>query len=126
MRNLYLRLTIAAFFLLFKFGTASAQLTAACSPSYPSGSGSWYITSFALGSFTHSPSSSVHDYTAQSFTVNAGSTYSITASSLGWCCVQVLVDFNNNGSLDDPGENLAYPAYIATSPATYSFNIIIP
>src|SRR5205085_7770651 len=114
---------MVATLLLLHSALASAQLTAACSPTYSSGSSSWYISSFTLGSFTHSPSSSVHNYTTSSFTLNAGSTYSISAISQGYCGVSTAVDFNNNGVLNDPGELLTNPSYIATTPATYTFNI---
>jgi len=125
MKKIYLSL-LAGISLMLQVGTASAQLTAACSPTYSSGSTSWYVTSFTLGAFTHSPASSTHNYTNLSFTLNAGSTYAISAVSLGFCGVSTAIDFNNNGVLNDPDELLTNPSYIATSPATYNFNITIP
>ena len=125
MKKQYLKLFFACLF-LFTGTWASAQLTAACSPSYPSGGSSWRVTSFTLGSFNHSPTSTVHDYTAQSFSIVAGATASITAISQGYCAVATAIDFNNDGDFADADELFPNPTYLANSPATYTFPITIP
>jgi len=70
------------------------------------------------------------DYTAMSADVVAGSSYSATAKALSGCCsyvsqyVQIYIDFNQNGSLEDAGETLL-PNNTAMS-TTWSGNIAIP
>jgi|GEM_PF-5539777 len=66
---------------LLTAGSASAQLTPACSPSYPYGSYSWYITNVNINGFNHSPSYSVHDYTGQTLTLDAGTLYTANITS---------------------------------------------
>lgn len=126
MKKLYLHfLLLVAFLFLFPFATFS-QLTPACSPSYPSGGSSWRISSFTLGSFSHNPTSTVHDYTSQSFDMTAGISTTATIISTGWCGVGIAVDFNNDGDFNDPDEILALPPYSANDPATYTLTITIP
>lgn len=105
---------------------ANAQLTPACSATYSNPGSSWRISSFSVGNFIHNPNFNVNDYTSQSFDVDAGQTYQLTLISHGWCGVGVAADFNNDGDFDDPGELLSIPTYVASSPATYSFDITIP
>ncbi|MBS1775913.1 MAG: hypothetical protein JSS64_06490, partial [Bacteroidetes bacterium] len=129
MKSLY-KIMLVPLFILFGIGELSAQLTTACNPTYSNNDASHYTTSVSVNTvpaFSHSPAYNVHDYTAsQTITVNAGSTYSVSAITTGFIGVGVAVDFNNNGVLTDAGEILATPAYIATSPSTYTFNIVIP
>jgi len=126
MKLTYLKLILT---ILLSFGggiVTFAQLTAACSPTYTGMDLSHYISSFSAGTLTHTPTYNVHDYTAQSFTVDAGSINSLTVISKGWCGVATAADFNNDGDFDDPGELFPNPTYIDGQTATYTFDITIP
>ena len=124
--SLFKRGMIPLMLALLTGGFASAQLTPACSPSYSYGSYSWYITNVSINGFTHSPTSSVHDYTSQTITLDAGTAYSLSLTSIGWCGVGAAADFNNDGDFNDADEILALPEYFAATPAVYTFNITVP
>jgi len=74
-------------------------------------------------------SGAYRDYSAVSATLNAGTTYTITATCPGAGTgipshVQIFIDFDNNFSLSDPGETVGGGSF--TSSAAETFVITIP
>lgn len=128
-KNRYLLLfglsMVAVFF--FHSQRGYGQLTSACSPSYTGSDFSHNIGSATIDTLSLSSISyNTHDYTAQSFSANAGDSVSCSLVSHGWCGVGVAADWNNDGDFDDLNEILALPSYDAVDPATYAFKIMIP
>lgn len=125
MKSFNLRLILIAF-VLFMGQPGSAQLAPACSPTYSVTGASWYVSSFKIKDFTHTPTFSEHDFTAHSFSVYIDSVYDIAATTTGWCGIAVGADFNNDGDFDDVDEVMANPPYADGNPYTYNFSIKIP
>ncbi len=94
-------------------GYAFADLTPACSPSYNFTDAAHYIQNVTIAGTTlnHNPTYNVHNYTSVTFTLNAGDSYTGTATTIGWESAGAACDFNNDGDFDDPGEILALPMY---------------
>ncbi|PSK94141.1 GEVED domain-containing protein [Taibaiella chishuiensis] len=128
------------FFVLGLLAGSLSQQAAAqtyCTPSYSSGcainggypTGHW-ISNVSLGAFNHAPPNgtcaSVSNYTSLTAMVTAGTSPAMTLTTGGYCGVAVYVDFNQDGDFNDPGEELAVPAFVGTDPAVYNFTITIP
>src|SRR5690554_1451646 len=117
---------MVAFSFLYLNTSLLAQLTPACSPTYTNGAFSWNINQITIGDFSQSIASSNHDYTAQSFSVEAGAVNTISLTSVGWCSVGIAADFDNDGDFSDDGEVLHIATYEAGNPNIYTFDFTIP
>lgn len=109
-----------------------------CSPTWEYNSDGNQITQVTFGSisntspFTSGSTPSYEDFTAQSTTVSAGSSYPISVkgpSSTFPSDVVVFIDFNQNGSFDDAGESFFIGRLASANPAnafTITEDILIP
>jgi hypothetical protein len=107
--------------------TAAISVLSYCVPSYPSGCANNRITAVTLGTINNTMTNcSITDFTSMSATLNAGATYPMSVITTGFVAAGVAADFNNDGDFTDAGEILALTPYIATSTATYNFDIMVP
>lgn len=102
-----------------------------CTMSYPSGCGSWGTSQVTIGAYTHSPTcgtGAYQNYTAtQNIPLTAGLATACSITTIGWTCVGIAVDFNNNQDFTDVGEVLATPAYNASGGTVANlFSITVP
>ncbi|GLB48296.1 hypothetical protein Y10_06640 [Neptunitalea sp. Y10] len=104
--------------------------TTACTPSYSTSGSSWSMSEFSITevSFTDATLTyNDHDQTDVVIpTLTIGNTYTFEVTLSGWMSLGVAVDFNDNGSFSDTDEVVALPAYVASSPVTYTFSVTIP
>jgi hypothetical protein len=107
---------------------SAAQATVYCNPTFSLGCSSWKVQNVILNTLNWSvgtASCSTYDYTSTGTTLTAGVSTPMSVTTGKWCGCTVWIDFNNNGSFDDLGENLYYN-YNGAQTYGYNFNITVP
>ncbi|MCX6290472.1 MAG: GEVED domain-containing protein [Bacteroidetes bacterium] len=118
-------------FLLFSISlvtVSNARPLVYCVPTFLNGCTQWNNHTITLNTINWTigaTACTVSDYTSQSTTLTAGTSYPMTVINGAWCGCSVWIDFNQN-QVFDTIENL-YHSYQGNSPTfTYNFNIAIP